>query len=92
MSPDGTENIIGNALSFRENVKAKTGLFGPLVSDVRVTKSCNKMKPTDVFSCGVFTHKISLFMGDEQAGAEPTMDEVALPIDYEPSQFSNQKK
>ena len=97
MSPDGTENIIGNALSFREELskRIRLELFGPLVSDAESDqKAAIKSKPTDVFSCGVFyPQDFTDFHGvDEQVGAEPTVDDAALPIDDEPEPILKSKE
>ena len=73
--------------------KRKAELFGPLVSDAESDqKAAIKSKPLTL-SCGVFyPQDFTDFHGvDEQDGAEPTVDDAALPIDDEPEP-PNQKK
>ena len=97
MSPDGAENIIGNALSFREEMskRIRLELFGPLLSDTESDqKAAIKSKPTDVFSCGVFyPQDFTEFHGvDEHVGAEPTVDDAASSIDDELEPILNSKE
>ena len=97
MSPNENENIIGNALTFREELskRIRLELFGPLLSDLESDqKAVLKSKPTDVFSCGVFyPQDFNDFHGvDEQAGAESTVDEAASASEEELEQFSLERE